>query len=89
MEVKSETVSCFSHVQLFVTLRACSPLGSSAPGNLQVKYWSVLLFTSPEDLPNPGNQPGCPTLQVGSLPSEPPGKPHKNNRSFKNVYPFP
>ena len=27
---------------------------------------------SPEDLPNPGVEPGCPALQVDSLPSEPP-----------------
>ena len=29
---------------------------------------------SPEDLPNPGIEPESPTLQVDSLPSEPPGK---------------
>ena len=27
------------------------------------------------DLPNPGIEPGYSTLQVDSLPSEPPGKP--------------
>ena len=32
-------------------------------------------FPSPEDLPDPGIEPGCPTLQEDSLPSEPPGKP--------------
>ena len=29
---------------------------------------------SPEDLPNPGMEPGSPALQADSLPSEPPGK---------------
>ena len=34
-----------------------------------------LPFPSPGDLPNPGIEPGSPTLQADSLPSEPPGKP--------------
>ena len=39
------------------------------------KYWSGLPFASPGDLPDPGIEPGCPTLQAVSLLSEPPGKP--------------
>ena len=39
------------------------------------EYWSGLLFPSPGDLPDPGIEPVFPTLQVDSLPSEPPGKP--------------
>ena len=38
--------------------------------------WSGLLFPSPGDLPNPGIEPGSPTLQADALPSEPPGKPN-------------
>ena len=34
-------------------------------------YWSR--FPSPEDLPNPGIEPGSPELQADSLPSEPQG----------------
>ena len=34
-------------------------------------------FVSLEDLHNPGIKPGSPTLQADSVPSEPPGKPHK------------
>ena len=37
--------------------------------------WSGLPFPSPGDLPNPGIEPGSPTLQADTLPSEPPGKP--------------
>ena len=37
------------------------------------EYWSGLLFPSPGDLPNPGNEPRPPALQAGSLPFEPPG----------------
>ena len=39
--------------------------------------WSGLPFPSLGDLPNPGIRPRSPTLQVDSLPSEPPGKPRK------------
>ena len=39
------------------------------------EYWSGLPFLSPGDLPHPGIEPGSPSLQVDSLPSEPPGKP--------------
>ena len=32
-------------------------------------------FPSPGDLPDPGIEPGAPTLQADAPPSEPPGKP--------------
>ena len=35
------------------------------------EYLSGLPFPSPGDLPNPGFEPGSPTLQADSLPSEP------------------
>ena len=38
------------------------------------EYWSRLPFPSPGDLPNPGIEPGSPTLQADSLLSEPLGK---------------
>ena len=38
------------------------------------EYWSGLPVPSPGDLPNPRIEPGFPTLQADSLPSEPPGK---------------
>ena len=40
------------------------------------EYWSGLPFPSPQDLPDPGIEPGSPELQEDSLLSEPPGKPH-------------
>ena len=50
-----------------------------APQSMQFsrwEYWSGLPFPSPGDLPNPGIEPGSPTLQADTLPSEPPpGKP--------------
>ena len=38
------------------------------------EYWGGLPFPSPGDLPDPEIEPGCPALQVYSLPTEPPGK---------------
>ena len=37
-------------------------------------YWSGLPCNSPGDLPDPGIEPGSPTLQADSLLSESPGK---------------
>ena len=39
------------------------------------EYWRRLPCPSPGDLSHPGIEPGSPTLQADSLPSEPPGKP--------------
>ena len=39
------------------------------------EYWNGLPFPSPEDLPDPGIEPGSPALQADALLSEPPGKP--------------
>ena len=50
----------------------CSLPGSSVHGDSPGK-------NSGGGLPNPGIEPKSPTLQVDSLPSEPPGKP-KNTR---------
>ena len=44
-------------------------------GFCRQEYWSGLPCPPLEDLPNPGINPASPTLQVDSLPSEPPGKP--------------
>ena len=38
------------------------------------EYWSGLPFPSPGDLPDPGIEPGSPTLEADTLTSEPPGK---------------
>ena len=39
------------------------------------EYWSGLPFPSPGNLPDPGIEPGSPTLEADALTSEPPGKP--------------
>ena len=51
-----------------------SPPGSSVHVILQARVgWSQLPFPSTGDLPDPGIEPESSTLQVDSLPSEPPG----------------
>ena len=40
------------------------------------EYWSGLPFPAPGDLPDPGIEPGSPTLQADSLLTELPGKPY-------------
>ena len=65
-------VKLLSHVQLFVTPWT---VAHQAPPSMEFsrqEYWSGLPFPSPEDLPNPGIEPGSPTLQADALPSEPP-----------------
>ena len=38
------------------------------------EYWSGVPLPSPEDLPDPGIEPGSPSPTLYALPSEPPGK---------------
>ena len=52
----------------------CSLSGFSIHRFSRQECWSGLPFPSPGDLPNPGIEPGSPTLQADALPSEPPGK---------------
>ena len=71
MKVKVESLS---RVQLFATPWT---IAYQAPQSMEFsrqEYWSGLPFASPGDLPNPGIEPGSPTLQANALPSEPPGK---------------
>ena len=63
-----------SRVRLFATPWA---VAYQAPPSMEFsrqEYWSGLPFPSPEDLPDPGIESGCPALQADTLPSEPPGK---------------
>ena len=53
-------------------------VASQAPlsmGILQTRILERVSMPSSRALPNPGLKPRSPTLQVDSLPSEPPGKP--------------
>ena len=50
------------------------------------EYWSGLPFPSPWDLPDPGIEPGSPTLEADALTSEPPGKPQRKQRNSRKTY---
>ena len=52
------------------------------------EYWSGLPFSSPEDLPNPGIEPGSPAFQADALTSEPPGKPNWSIVDLQNCVSF-
>ena len=64
-----------SRVQFFATPWTVAHKAPQSMEFSRQEYWSGLPFPSPGDLPNPGMEPGSPTLQADSLPSEPPGKP--------------
>ena len=76
---------------IYVCVLSCSVVFNSANswtvaqqaplsmGFSRKEYWSGLPFPSPGDLPDPGIKPRSPALQADSLPSEPPGKPHKQS----------
>ena len=67
-------VCVLSCVQLFASTWAVAPLsvGFSRQG-----YWSVLLFPSPGDLPDPGIEHTSPALEGRFFTTEPSGKPMK------------
>ena len=71
IKVKVKLLSC---VRLLVTpwTVACQ-----APLSMEFSrqgYWSGLPFPSPGDLPDPGIEPGSPSLQADALTSEPTSK---------------
>ena len=80
IEVKS-----LSRVQLFAT-----PWTVAYKAPLSVEFsrhecWSGWPFPSPGDLPDPGIEPGSPTLQADALLSEPPGKPITEMKNWKEL----
>ena len=72
MKVK---VKSLSRGQLFVTPWTATHQAPLSMEFSRQEYWSGLSFPSPGDLPNPGIEPGSPTLQADALSSEPQGKP--------------
>ena len=69
VKVVVKSLSC---VRLFATPWT---IAYQAPQSMEFsrqEYWSGVPFPSPEDLPNPGIEPGSPTRQADTLPSEPP-----------------
>ena len=71
MKVK---VKSLRRVQLFATPWTVAHQDPKSMRFSKQEYWSGLPFPSPGDLPDPGIEPGSPTLKADALPSEPPGK---------------
>ena len=69
-------VKLFSHIRLFATLWTVAYQAPPSMGFPRQEYWSGVPFPSPGDLPDPGIDPGSPTLEADALISEPPGKPY-------------
>ena len=63
-EYINSIVKSLSHVQLFVTPWTVACQTTLSMGFSRLQYWSGLPFPSPGDLPNPGIEPGSPTLQA-------------------------
>ena len=63
-----------SQVQLLATPWTVARQAPLSKWFFRQEYWSGLPFPSPGDLPDPGIEPGSPTLQADFLPSEPPEK---------------
>ena len=60
--------SCFSYVQLFVTLRTVACQAPLSMGFSRQEYWSGFLCPPPGDLPDPGIELTSPASQADSLP---------------------
>ena len=72
------TLSCFSDVQLFVTLWTIACQALLLMECSRQEYWSGLPRPSPGDLPNPGIKPvslSSPALAGRFFTTVPPGKP--------------
>ena len=72
---------CVCMYLLLCHIRFCNPMdysmpGSSVDGILQKRILEWVAIPFSRDLPNPGIEPGTPTLRVDSFLSEPPGKPY-------------
>ena len=62
MDCLDEWVKSLSHVRFFVTPWTVAYQVPPSMGFSRQEYWSGLPFPSPGDLPNPGIEPGSPTL---------------------------
>ena len=67
-------VKLLSCVRLFATPWTVAYQASPSMGFSRQEYRSGLPFPSPGDLPEPGIEPGSPSLEADTLTSEPPEK---------------
>ena len=84
-----DQVKSLSHARLFATPWTVAYHAPPSMGFSRQEYWSGLPFPSPEDVPDPGIEPGSPALQADALLSEAQGKssfPYLANKAT-NVWP--
>ena len=60
--LKWSEVKLLSHIRLFATPWTVAYHAPPSMGFSRQEYWNGLPFPSPEDLPNPGIEPGSPAL---------------------------
>ena len=63
-------VKSLSRVRLFGTPWTVAHQATPSMGFSRQEYWSGMPFPSPGDLPDPGIDPGSPSLWADALPSE-------------------
>ena len=61
-DLERNKVKSLSRVRLFATPRTAAHQAPPSMGFSRQEYWSGLPFPSPGDLPDPGIEPGSPTL---------------------------
>ena len=72
------------HERHIVFMSAATPWALQAPLSMEFsrqEYWSGFSFPSPGDLPNPGIEPGPPTMQADSLSSD-----HQRSPCYNKIY---
>ena len=79
IKMKSESVSHSAMSDSFVTPRTVALSGSSVHGILQARTLEWIAIPFSRGSSNPEVEPGSPSLQADSLPSEPPRKPLSKN----------
>ena len=70
---RKEREKSFTHVRLFATPWTVAYQAPPSMRFSRQEYWSGLPFPSLGNLPDPGIEPGSPTLEADALTSEPPG----------------
>ena len=75
-----------SHIRLFATPWTVAHQAPLSVGFPRQEYWSRLPFPPPGELPDPGVKLSSPELQANSLPTEPPGRPCRDDMSPLNKH---
>ena len=87
--VRACVLSAFNRVWLSVTPWTIAHQAPLSMGFSRQEYWSGFQCPPPGALPNPGMEPGSPTMQVDSLLSEPSGKPYESKVMHFITFPLP